>query len=224
VHGKGAAAMQTAEVALLRQGCFRLLSRGFARPRSNNRDAFVQAGVVLDGLGLDAFAFAPAVWDWLDRFALANEATLESEYVRLFASAADGALCGPTESQHLGSVRAGDAATIAARVESALRRHGVVVDDGRAPDHVGWQLELGARLCASEQACRESGDEAGLTAALRDLDELTANLERWVPRFHRLLIRHDRTGVYTSLGAATVAFLTHEGDLVRGAVHGERAR
>jgi len=51
------------------------------------------------------------------------------EYVRLFDSAADGALCGPTESQHLGSVRAGDAATIAARVESELRRYGVVVDE-----------------------------------------------------------------------------------------------
>ncbi len=221
---RGPAADPVAEVAVLRQGCFRLLSRGFVRPRSNNRDAFAQAGVVLDGLGLDAFAFAPAVWDWLDRLAVASEAALESEYVRLFDSAADGALCGPMESQHLGSIRAGDAATIAARVESALRRHGVVVDDGRAPDHVGWQLELGARLCASEQACRESGDEEGLTAALHELEELTTTLGRWVPRLHRSLVRHDRTGVYGSLSAAAVAFLIHEGDLVRRAVSGDGKR
>ncbi|MEK7252447.1 MAG: molecular chaperone TorD family protein [Actinomycetota bacterium] len=214
----------TADVAHLRQGCFRLLSRGFARPGTHDREAFEQAGTVLDTLGLDAFAFAPAVWGWLDRFALANEAALESEYVRLFESGTDGALCSPMESQHLGSVRAGDAATIAARVESALRRYGVVVDDGRAPDHVGWQLELGARLCASEQACGESGDEAGVTAALHELEELTATLGRWVPRLHRSLVRHDRTGVYGSLSGAAVAFLIHEGDLVRRAVYGDGKR
>jgi len=220
----GDAGDRAAGVAMLRQGCYRLLSRGFARPGADDRDGLLQAGVILDSLELDSFAFAPVIWRWLDRLAVVDWDALGREYVRLFDSAADGAMCGPAESQHLGSLLAGDAGAIAARLDAALRRYGGGADDERPPDHVGWQLELGARMSQREWMLRERGDDAASAAVLSDLHNLAVDLQRWLPGLQRGLSRHDRTGVFRSLGEAAMAFVTHEADLLGGVLRTEAAR
>lgn len=211
------------DLARIRQGCYRVLASGFGRP-SEERTERIRAGLIaLEDLGLGMFSFAPSLRRWDIEMADAAVESVANEYVRLFGSGMDGALCSPIESQHLGVNLAGDPARHAGRIEDLMRRSGFEArDDDRPPDHLAVELELASALCASEATARAAGETAG--DWLEWQQELVVVMAMWVPGFAATLAERDRTGVYRALGEATTAFVAHEHDVVRvliGVARGE---
>jgi len=202
------------DLARIRQGCYRVLATGYRRP-SAERSEQIQTGLaLLEDLGLGMFSFAASlrVWD----LALAESApdSVASEYVRLFGSGMDGALCPPIESQQLGVNLVGDAARHAGRIEDLMRRSGFEAElDDRPPDHLVVELALASAMCAAEAEERASG-ETGLAWLERQM-ELVAVLATWVPSFADAVVERDKSGVYATLSEATAAFVLHEHDLAR---------
>jgi len=202
------------DLARIRQGCYRLLASGYGRP-SEERAAGSRAGlVVLEDLGLGVFSFAPYLRRWDLALADAEVENVGNEYVRLFGSGMDGALCSLIESQHLGVNLAGDPARYAGRIEDLMRRSGFEArDDDRPPDHLAVELELASALCASEASVRAVGETADDWLAWQQ--ELIVVMTMWIPGFATTVADRDRTGVYGTLAEATAAFVAHEHDLVR---------
>jgi len=202
------------DLARIRQGCYRVLAAGFSRPSQVQADQ-IQAGLaLLEDLGLGMFSFTASLRRWESALVDADPTAVSGEYVRLFGSGMDGALCPPIESQQLGVNLVGDAARHAGRIEDLMRRAGFETQlDDRPPDHLVVELELASALCAEEAKGRADGD-TGREWLERQM-ELVAVLASWVPRFAATVGERDRTGVYSALGEATAAFVLHENDLVR---------
>ena len=202
------------DLARIRQGCYRVLASGFERPSPEGTEQ-IQAGIVaLEGLGLEMFAFAPQLRRWDQTLAEAESELVSNEFVRLFGSGMDGAVCPPIESQHLGVNLAGDPARHAGRIEDLMRRSGFETrNDDRPPDHIATELELASAMCGSEAVARSAGDP------VRDWlgwqNEIITVLNMWVSGFAATLAERDRSGVYAGLGEATAAFALHEHDVVR---------
>lgn len=213
---RGTAAEGAGDGTRLRQGCYRLFSRGFFPPGEQAVADLLGGGMVLDTMDVDAFAFAPSLWDWLERLEAADPDLLASEYVRLFESGTDGSLCSLVESIRIGSVRAGDGAVASARIADAMRRHGVDAEArGVPPDHLTVQLELGSVLCDAEAKARTGGDVEALSAVLAEEAEAISQLAGWLPALADDVASHDRSGAYAALSAAVAAFVVHDADLIR---------
>lgn len=202
------------ELARIRQGCYRVLASGFSRPSAELTEQ-IQVGIVaLEDLGMGVFSFAQQMRRWDLALGEASPVAVATEYVRLFGSGMDGALCAPIESQHLGVNLVGDAARHAGRIEDLMRRSGLEADpDERPPDHLGVELELASALCRAEAAVRAGGETA--QTWLERLKELVDVMAMWVPGFAATVGERDRVGVFGALGEATTAFVMHEYDLVR---------
>jgi TorA maturation chaperone TorD len=202
------------DLARMRQGCYRVLASGFSRPSQVQAEQ-IQSGLgFLEDLGLGMFSFTSALRRWDQALADAAPTAVAGEYVRLFGSGMDGALCPPIESQQLGVNLVGDPARHAGRIEDLMRRAGIETQlDDRPPDHLVVELELASSFCAAEAEARAAGD-SGREWLERQM-ELVAVLAFWVPSFAVTVGERDRTGVYAALGEATAAFVLHENDLVR---------
>ncbi len=202
------------DLARIRQGCYRVLAAGYGRP-SSERTGQVGAGLAaLEELGLGVFSFAQLLRRWDHALAAAAPDAVATEYVRLFGSGMDGALCPAIESQHLGANLAGDPARHAGRIEDLMRRSGFEArSDDHPPDHLIVELELASALCASEASARARGETS--RRWLESQQELVVVLAMWVPGFAGTVAERDQSGVFAALTAATVAFVLHEHDLVR---------
>jgi len=201
------------DLARIRQGCYRVLAAGYGRPSAVRTGEIGLGLVALNELGVGAFSFSGALRSWGDALSSAPE-TMATEYVRLFGSGIDGAVCPPIESQHLGVNLVGDPARHAGRIEDLMRRSGFTArSDDRSPDHLIVELELASALCGAEAAERAAGDTG--RRWLEWQQELVVVLAMWVPGFARTVAERDRSGVYAALSDATAAFVLHEHDLVR---------
>ena len=202
------------DLARLRQGCYRVLAAGFGRPSPEVAEQVDAGFSVLEEMGVSAFSFARDLWEWQEALKAADPAVLAAEYVRLFGSGIDGALCPPVESQHLGANLQGDPARHAGRIEDLMRRSGFNArTEDRPPDHLAVELELASALCGSEASDRSAGG-TGLQW-LQWQQELVAVLAMWVPGLADTVGAGDRSGVLAALTKATTAFVVHEHDLVR---------
>ena len=202
------------DLARMRQGCYRVLAAGFSRPSQLQAEQIQTGLALLEDLGLGMFSFTASLRRWDSALADAAPAAVAGEYVRLFGSGMDGAVCPPIESQQLGVNLVGDAARHAGRIEDLMRRAGFETQlDDRPPDHIVVELELASALCAAEAKGRADG-ETGREWLERQM-ELIAVLGFWVPSFSITVGERDRTGVYAALCEATAAFVLHENDLVR---------
>ncbi len=213
------------DLARIRQGCYRVLASGFSRPSAELTEQ-IRAGILaLEDLGMGVFSFAQQMRRWDVALGDASPEAVATEYVRLFGSGMDGAVCAPIESQHLGVNLVGDAARHAGRIEDLMRRSGFEANlDERPPDHLGVELELASALCGAEAAARADGGTA--EKWLEWLRELVDVLAMWIPGFATTVGERDRVGVFGALGEATAAFVMHEYDIVRvliGAVAEESA-
>jgi len=208
------------DLARIRQGCYRVLASGFGRP-SDGETEQIQAGLMaLEDLGLGMFSFAPQMRRWDLALADAAPESVANEFVRLFGSGMDGAVCPPIESQHLGVNLAGDPARHAGRVEDLMRRSGFEArHDDRPPDHIATELELASAMCGAEARARGAGE--GVRDWLEWQQEIVAVLNMWVPGFAATLAERDGTGVFAALGEATKAFSLHEHDVVRVLIDAE---
>ena len=202
------------DLARIRQGCYRVLASGFGRP-SAELTAQIRAGILaLEGLGMGVFSFAQPMRRWDMALSAASPGDVATEYVRLFGSGMDGAVCVPIESQHLGVNLVGDAARHAGRIEDLMRRSGFEADlDERPPDHLAVELELASAFCGAEATAWADGGSA--EKWLEWLRELVDVLAMWIPGFAATVGERDRVGVLAALGGATAAFVMHEYDIVR---------
>lgn len=202
------------DLAHIRRGCYRVLASGFNRPSAALTEQ-IQSGIVaLEDLGLGMFSFAQQMRRWDVALGEASPEAVANEYVRLFGSGMDGAVCAPIESQHLGVNLVGDAARHAGRIEDLMRRSGFEADlDERPPDHLAVELELASAFCGAEATAR--GDGGTPAVWLEWLQELVDVLAMWIPRFATTVAERDRVGVFGALGEATAAFVMHEYDIVR---------
>ena len=202
------------DLARIRQGCYRVLSSAYRAP-THERIADMQAGVaLLEDLGIGMFSFTAPLRRWDVALDESEPAVVAGEYVRLFGSGMDGALCPPIESQQLGINLVGDAARHAGRIKDLMRRSGFEAQsDDRPPDHLVVEFGLASMLCAAEADERASGG-TGLDWLELQM-ELVAVLAMWIPGFADDVAARDNTGAFAALGEATAAFVLHEHDLVR---------
>jgi len=202
------------DLALIRQGCYRVLASGFNRPSAALTEQ-IRAGIVaLEDLGLGMFSFAQQMRRWDVALGDAPPEAVATEYVRLFGSGMDGAVCAPIESQHLGVNLVGDPARHAGRIEDLMRRSGFEVDlDERPPDHLAVELELASAFCGAEATARAEGGTSAVW--LEWLQELVDVLAMWIPGFATTVAERDRVGAFGALGEATAAFVMHEYDILR---------
>jgi TorA maturation chaperone TorD len=202
------------DLARMRQGCYRVLAAGFSRPSQLQAEQIQTGLALLEDLGLGMFSFTASLRRWDTVLTDAAPTAVAGEYVRLFGSGMDGAVCPPVESQQLGVNLVGDAARHAGRIEDLMRRAGFETQlDDRPPDHIVVELELASALCAAEAKERAAGG-TGREWLERQM-ELIAVLGFWVPGFAVTVGERDRTGVYAALCEATAAFVLHENDLAR---------
>ncbi len=198
----------------MRQGCYRVLAAGFDRPAPDLTERIRSGILALEDLGLGMFSFAPQLRKWDESLESAQPEAVSNEYVRLFGSGMDGALCSLIESQHLGVNLVGDPARYAGRIEDLMRRSGFEAQlDDRPPDHLGVELELASALCDAEANARAGGDAA--ESWLRWQQELIDVMAMWIPGLASTVGERDKVGVFRTLSQAASAFLIHEHDIVR---------
>ena len=152
---------ELAEIARLRQGLYRFFGGALLAPRETWLESLTAAAGYLDGLGIEAYAFYPSWRALVDRIMDLEElSVLEAEYVRLFASGTDDALCPPTESYYRARAEGGGMARVMAELGHEYRALGIAVA-GEGPDHAVTELEVMSSLCASEAHAWETMDVVG---------------------------------------------------------------
>ncbi len=209
-----------AEVARLRQAFYRFCAGALLPPDPGRVGDLRAAARLIDQEDVDAFAFAPAwhaVRAELERLPPAEE--LAAEHVRLFQATMGRALCPPVESFYLSSARQAGAATTAASVEAAYRRHGLRFAPGQAhlADEAAPQLELLAHLCGLEAGAREREHEAVAAGAVAaQLAFLDGHLTRWLPAFAARVRAASAAGFYRAVADLADAFVGHDRELTAG--------
>jgi TorA maturation chaperone TorD len=205
------------ELTQLRQGLYRYFGEALSPPGAARLESLDGAGQFLDEVGLNQFAFYGPWRRFADTVAATAVDLLATEYVRLFDSGVDGALCPPTESYYRGEAKGGGIAKVISDVERAYRRMGVAPPAGsETPDHAAVELEAMSALCGREAVARESGSLGQAAAALLEEDRfLRGHLAAWFPEFSERVA--EAPGVerfYRTLIEAVHAFVVHEVDLV----------
>jgi len=203
-----------ADLARLRQACYRLLAAGYRPPSAGGAEEVVFGMEALEDMGLGRFAFAAALRRWVSALADADRAAAGEEQVRLFGSGMDGAVCPPIESQCVGNNRAGDPARHAARLQRLMRRAGFAVRHPEWPlDHLLVELELASALCRREAEAWES--DADAATWLEQERELVGVMAAWVPGLATTVEARDRVGVLTALTRASADYVLHDHDVIR---------
>ena len=104
------------------------------------------------------------------------------------------------------------------KVRAAYRAQGLsLAQDKNLPeDHLSFELEFMAQLCAKEAACKEAGDETGArTARLSQADFLSEHLFNWVFEVCDEIAQKAKTGLYQNLGQALEEFMNYERALIQ---------
>lgn len=165
-------------------------------------------------MGIEAYAFARQ-WSQLvaELDGGVDEASIAVDYVRLFASGVDGALCPPDESFYLASARHGGPAEVAAALRQEYAEMGVASDDELSMelDHVSMELEVMAAACANEADAVEEGDEVRAAAWLvTQRTFLDDHLGSWFPAFAERVSAADADPFYDLTVSAAAAFIHHD--------------
>lgn len=215
------------ELARLRQGMYRFFASALLPPDEERMAQLNGAAVLLEEWGIEAFAFAPA---WRSMREALDEAPpaleLEGEFIRLFESGVDGALCPPNESFYLTSVRGGGAATTMATLEREYGRLGVELAEqgSHSADEASPQLELMAYLCGAEASAQEAGaaDEVDRLVG-EEAGFLAGHLSRWFGDFADRVASSAPQSFYAALTASAAVFVAHDREMTAllGADEGE---
>jgi TorA maturation chaperone TorD len=206
-----------AEMAQLRQGLYRFFGGGLLVPDRHRFEAILDAAGVLDGAGIEDFAFA-LPWrrftDTLDTLPPLED--LDAEYIRLFVSGAGGGACPAVESEYTARPGPG-AALVAVELEAEYATLGLELAGSMAAtaDHAATELEAMAVLCHREAHAWEEDALAAVVEVLRaEWSFLHQHLGRWLPLFAHRLRDHAPAGFYPALVDAADAFVQHDRELV----------
>jgi TorA maturation chaperone TorD len=185
-------------------------------PDADRVEAVLAAADMLDGLGVDDFAFAIS---WRAFTATLEELPpreeLEAEYIRLFIPGAGG-LCPALESEYSAPPGPG-AALVAVELERQYRQLGLALAPHllHTADHAATELEAMAFLCHREAHAREEDALVEVVETLRaEWSFLDRHLARWFPRFAHRLRHTSPTGFFPALVDAADAFVRHDHEFV----------
>jgi TorA maturation chaperone TorD len=206
---------QATDIARSRQGLYRFFGSALRYPDPAQLDVLRAAVSYLENMGMDDFAYY-AAWR---RFTDAFPSTLDSdalavEYVRLFASGTDGALCPPIESFYVARAEGGGIAENMAALQRTYRELGLSTKaGGESPDHASAELEVLSVLCGRE-AERWSAEDLDEVARLlaRQHMFLRTHLMAWFPQFRGKIAATGTDLFYPGVVEATYAFLVHDVD------------
>lgn len=210
--------INAADTAQLRQGLYRFFGGALISLDRNQVATLVDAGRLLGEFDLESFAY---FGQWQRLMTALAELTpvesLESEYVRLFASGVSRALCPPVESFYLAEAKGGGIADLVSRIEGDYRALGLApVRGSEPPDHVATECEVMSALCSREASAWGSGSIEEAQAALADQERfLRGHLAVWLPEFRGRVQRAEPAPFYAALLEAAHAFVVHDLDLIR---------
>ncbi|HSF87330.1 MAG TPA: molecular chaperone TorD family protein [Acidimicrobiia bacterium] len=211
---------QVGNIARLRQGLYRFFGGALSHPGDEEFATLRAAGDVLQTFPIADFAYFGA-WRRFQR-ALAGIPTatsLDAEYVRLFASGTDGALCPPIESFYVAKAEGGGIADTVATLQRTYHELGLRWLDAEAPDHIATELNVLSTLCGRE-ADGWAADDA--RAAVRDLRRqnlfLRLHVLAWFTQFADRVRSASPDGFYALVVDAVDAFLTHDYDWTRALI------
>ncbi len=205
------------EMAQLRQGLYRFFGGAMQPPDADRIEGVLAAADMLDGLGVDDFAFAiswRAFTTTLEEFPPLED--LETEYIRLFIPGAGGGLCPALESEYLARPGPG-AALVAVELEQQYRQLGLALAPQvvHTADHAATELEVMAVLCHREAHAREEDELGEVVEVVRaEWSFLNRHLARWFPLFARRLRNASPSGFFPALVDAADAFVRHDHELV----------
>ena len=215
-----------AELARLRQGCYRFFGAMFLYPDEGRLADLAVAARDFQGVSESLAAF-PFFGPWkrllaaLPRVAGRGSARVEGNYVRLF-------LVNPAaplyESFYLDPGRQATG-WITAQLAGEYAERGLVLSRSlrEPPDHAAVELEFMAYLCSLEaQAWEDASSSEGIRTLRWQLDFLGKHLGHWFSAFIRQVAEADPEGLYAIAAEAAGAFIHHDRDLV--AVLLERSR
>lgn len=209
-----------AEAALLRQGLYRFVGGALQPPVESTASTLRSAAAYLDDMGTAGYGFHR---EWSAVVAALNTLNgngMSADFVRLFASGSDFALCPPVESYYLGDAKGSATGEIGALVSQRARRLGLaLVSTPTPPDHIVTEMEIMSAICGREAAAwnADAGPEA--VAKLDDEEQfLTAHPVRWVPQFRARVREVGAEGFYRSVIDFAHAYVVHDVDYVRAAL------
>jgi TorA maturation chaperone TorD len=195
-------------------------------PSANHIEMVMAAGAVLDGMTIDDYAY---YGQWLDLMAVFDEGldvdALETEFVRLFASGTDHALCPPIETFYVADAESGGIAAVMAELQRVYSGLGLSPLGGESADHISTQLAVLSELCAREAEAwsREDFDEVARHLAHQRL-MLGGHVARWIPAFRARMLAANAVGFYPAVIEAMFAFVVHDADWARMLGEGLKVR
>lgn len=207
------------ELALLRQGAYRLLATTFLYP---NPERIQTVSLLAASLGEASHPFAEfsfwiqwkrllaALWGLRDT----DRAALEAAYVPNFMVSSEAALCGAYESAHVEKEATG---RVLAELDREYARAGLLLAEvcPDPPDHIAVELEFMSVLCGGEaEAWRRKAVDDAAAQLEREARFLGRHLGWWLPEFASTVARHDPDSLYAIATDAAWAFVSHEKDLV----------
>ncbi len=213
-----------AQLARLRQGCYRFLSALFLYPEGE-RSALLVRGARELLEASDSLAVFPFFGRWQRLLTTLKELgegrpEAEKEYVRLFVVNPQAP---PYESFYIDPKRQATGWITAQLVREYSRRGLTPVSSlGEPPDHVAVELEFMAFLCSLEARAWEEEDlKRGFQIQRWQRRFLDSHLQRWIPAFARQVTAASKGGVYALAAEAAYAFVHHDRDLVALALEAE---
>jgi len=207
-----------AEAARLRQGLYRFFAATLLPPSSERLEMLAESVLLLNTLGIEEYAFAPA-WNRVVQLMAAppDLSELDTEYVRMFESGVDSALCPPNESFYTTSARTGGTATALSELSRLYRELGLTAGGVQSiqPDHVSTELEVMSALCAQEADLAERAEHHFAGEVLNHEQAfLTAHLAGWFPMFAERVSAASPPFFYEATVVAADAFVRHDTEWV----------
>ena len=210
--------MGLAELARLRQGCYRFSGALFVYPDKERLANLVAAAGELQE-GSEPLAVFPFFGPWqrllttLQGLAEGEKAEVEEEYVRLFLVNPEAP---PYESFYRDPQRQ-VTGWITAQLEREYSERGLALSPSfqEPSDHAAVELEFMAFLCSLEaQAWERNALKEGFQVLERQRAFLGQHLDRWFSAFVRQVAVAEQEGLYTVIAEAAHAFIHHDQDLV----------
>jgi TorA maturation chaperone TorD len=199
------------DLAELRQGLYRFFAGALLPPDAARVELLGAAAATLaESEFTPAWRAAAAIFE-----APPPLGELEAEYAALFVSAEGTGTCPPLEAHY------GAAPGRAPLVDTWLRHEYARLGLGLRPDltvpsdHVSVQLEVMSSLCHDEAHAWADGRDADATGIVRrQWTFLDRHLGRWVPLWASHVEHATVAGPWSTIVAATRAFVQHDIDLV----------
>lgn len=206
---------EAVEVARLRQGLYRFFAEALTHPTCEQLELLRAAADFLNGLGVGDFSYYRA-WTRLGEI-LGSDLDLGElgvDYVRLFESGTDGALCPPTESFYVSQAEGGGIADTVTGVQRTYGALGLGLGLGpEPPDHVSSEMKALSALCGREGDAWTIGDlaEAGRQLA-QQYTFLRVHLMAWFPTFFGRVQAAAADSFYGAVTAAAHSYVVHDVD------------